>query len=158
MMNRGRVFIPAGGVRDSGLGIRRGRSGFGGLSCERRIPKPACVVTVLELNIFRFINIVGCRAITIFVLIEIVGPSPKHVFLSFIFNDIVGPSFIFAPPFFSDLLPDGKTSSRSFQRLDSQLDFSIRPTRRSASRTSKRFTPPILGPQVNSKVSPPSRD
>jgi len=44
-------------------------------------------------------NIVGYRAITIFVLIEIVGPSRKHVFLSFIFNDIVGPSFIFAPLF-----------------------------------------------------------
>ena len=43
-------------------------------------------------------NIVGCHAITSFVLMKIVGPSKNHVLLSFVFSNIVGPSFILTPP------------------------------------------------------------
>jgi len=64
-----------------------------------------------NLTTFSFMNIVRHYAITGFVLIQIVGPRKNRVLLSFVFNNITGPSFIFTPPMV------GRSSGR-FSELD----------------------------------------
>ncbi len=63
------------------------------MGCHARTGETGIYVTI-----FSFIHIVGYCVITNFVLIKIVGPSKNQFLLPFVFNNIVGPSFILTPP------------------------------------------------------------